>query len=304
MLREVVGRILKRYREEIGLTQREVAIRCQKTEMAISLLENGKRDPSFSFLFSYLRAVGKPFTKFASDLEGEEFKEEIKPVIEKDMPKETKKKVLKYAVGIRYLMPGVISFPEYAKEKIKREISQMKEEKSLSDCLAFAEEYFQGLEKTRENRRNVDKLKEIQNKYKEKGLKLPLMIKVMQITGDAFRREVKRLAGQKPPQETRQKEMVERYARGEEIKDRVIKRAKEYLFQKKGMSYVWFNAYLRAVKEFFGRWRRAKGKLSEERIKEWEEKKIREGCDREILGEIMKIVSEELGKERSERIPN
>ena len=296
MLREVVGRILKRYREEIGLTQREVAIRCQKTEMAISLLENGKRDPSFSFLFSYLRAVGKPFTKFASDLEGEEFKEEIKPVIEKDMPKETKKKVLKYAVGIRYFVPGVISFPEYLRERIKREISQMKEEKSLSDCLAFAEEYFQGLEKTRENRSNVDKLKEIQNKYKEKGLKLPLMIKVMQITGDAFRREVKRLAAQKPPQETRQKEMVERYARGEEIKDRVIKRVKEFLFQKKGMSYVWFNAYLRAAKEFFGRWRRKKGNLSEERIKEWEEKKIREGCDQEILEEITKIVSEELGK--------
>jgi len=92
MLREIVGRILKRYWEEIGLTQREVAIRCQKTEMAISLLENGKRDPSFSFLFSYLRAVGRPLAKFASDLEGEEFKEEIRPVMEKEMPKETKRR--------------------------------------------------------------------------------------------------------------------------------------------------------------------------------------------------------------------
>ncbi len=44
--------------------------------------------------------------------------------------------------------------------------------------------------------------------------------------------------------------------------------------------------------EICGRLRRAKGKLSEEKVREWEEKKIKEGCDREI----MKIVSEEFGK--------
>jgi len=53
----------------------------------------------------------------------------------------------------------------------------------LSNSLAFAEEYFQRLEKTREDRSNVNKLKEIQKGYKEKGLKLPLMIKVMPLEG-------------------------------------------------------------------------------------------------------------------------
>jgi len=73
MLREVVGRILKRYREEIGLTQREVAIRCQKTRDGNLSIGEWKKRPLllFSFLFSYLRAVGKPLAKFASNGKGD-----------------------------------------------------------------------------------------------------------------------------------------------------------------------------------------------------------------------------------------
>ncbi len=154
--------------------------------------------------------------------------------------------------------------------------------------------------------RNISKdwkRQEIQKRYNKKGLKLPLIMKVMRITSDAWRREVKRLATQMLPSEEKQREMVERYARLEAIKDRVIKRVKEFLFPKKGLKYVWFEAYIRATKDFFGRLRRTKGRrhavvgrLSAEKIKEWEEKKIKEGCAREILREIMKIVSEEFGK--------
>ncbi len=98
------------------MTQREVAIRCGKTERSIILLENGEiKNPSFSSLLSYLRAVGKPLGRLgltphfvnASDLEALGFKEGMKPLLEKkELPKETKKKVLKYAEGIRFFTPG------------------------------------------------------------------------------------------------------------------------------------------------------------------------------------------------------
>ncbi len=90
----------------------------------------------------------------------------------------------------------MISFPEYAKEKIKKELNERREEESEKLCLAFAEEYFQGLERVEE----------------------------------------------------KQRVMVERYAKGGEIRDRVIMRVKEFLFQKMGPGHNWFAGYIRATK--------------------------------------------------------
>ncbi len=290
---QLVGKLLKGYREKARLTQEAVAERCGRSRQLVSLLERGGlKDPPFSLVLSYLQAVGRPLVKFASDLEREGFEKEIRPLIrEEELSKETRRRAERYALGRRYFRPGVISFPEYGKERIRRELKERGEEESEKLALAFAEEYFFGLEKAREDETYLLRLKEIQERYKEQGLKLPLLLRVIQITGKVWRNERKRVWAQKPLPREKENEMTIGYAKAEMKKEAVLNKVKEFLFQEKEAIGAWFEVYLRVAREFYGELRRRE--LTEEEIREWEEKKVKEGGKERIIREIVKIISEE-----------
>ncbi len=295
---KLVGEILRRYRKGASLSQREVAQRCQMSQPTISALESGRfKDPPLFFVLRYLRAVGFSYSKFFSELEAEEFKGEIKPWMEREeLPVKTKKKIRKYALGISYFKPPVISFPEYAKEKIRKELITIKAEESLADCLTFAQEYFSYLEKTQEEEGKEKQLREMKERYEAKGLKTPLILKVMQITRAVWKREVKRAICQRPVSPEEQKRQVARYSRQQAKLDRVNKEVNRFLFARKGVNFFRQQFYQKVAREFFGLLNKAQGEVSEEKVRDWREKKIKEGAEEEVLIKIMEIVADEWAK--------
>lgn len=60
----LVGKHLKKLRKASGLTQQEVAQRCDVAQSAISKLESGERSLLFYELFEYSRALGIDSNEF------------------------------------------------------------------------------------------------------------------------------------------------------------------------------------------------------------------------------------------------
>jgi transcriptional regulator with XRE-family HTH domain len=59
-----LGRAMKLMRTASGLKQKEVAAKLKVTQNYLSLLENGKRDPSLAFLKELSRVLGVPIGLF------------------------------------------------------------------------------------------------------------------------------------------------------------------------------------------------------------------------------------------------
>ncbi len=310
MLPEVLGELLRECRKNVGLSQRELAKACQTKKGTISKLEKGKiKRPPLCLILFYLRATGTPFGKFFTKLEELEFKEILPSEIEqKDYPKKVQKKVIRYALGIKYEKRGIISFPESGKKKIESLLWRIKPE-GRKDYLSFAREYFLGL------KRGEDLLP-ITSKYKDLGLDQSLMGKIKKIIGQVFKRELRR-AEKRMLEDEKKRKMVEGFAKYSECQERFWARVKKLIFSEKGMTTSHLKVYLQvanwAYKILKKAFKREKEKfpfqaLFKERevsfrefgfpeIDDWREKMIeRENLDRDILNEIIKIVSEEYYK--------
>ncbi len=68
---EHVGEQVKRLRSNMGVSQRELARRCGLTHTTISMIENGKIDPSLGTLRSILTACGMRMSDFFRSLEAD-----------------------------------------------------------------------------------------------------------------------------------------------------------------------------------------------------------------------------------------
>jgi transcriptional regulator with XRE-family HTH domain len=310
MRTEKIGQILRSYRKEAGLTQKEVADACGRSRTTIAHLEYGRlKDIPISFLLSYLRAVGVSFGSFFSQLDEMELKELLPEEIERrDLPKRTKKKLIKYAIGIKYQKRGIVSFPEYVKIKISRLLSQ-KSAEGKERYLSFAKEYFEALKKGK-------RLERVSERYRKLGLNPILLWKIKKIVIRAFRREEKRAERKVIPEE-KKREMLKGYLRYQEGQDRIIERVKKLIFNKKGMTQTHLTVYIQCAKSFYrllNRLRKAKREiplslLSKEgeilfsefnlkEIDEWRERVIREDkiVERGVLNEVIKIVLEEFAR--------
>ena len=67
-----IGTKIKECRQQLGLTQKELADRCELTKGYISQLENDLTSPSIATLIDILYALGTDLKEFFSDIEKEE----------------------------------------------------------------------------------------------------------------------------------------------------------------------------------------------------------------------------------------
>jgi transcriptional regulator with XRE-family HTH domain len=62
------GREVRRIREDIGLTQEQLAERSGLSSIYIGTIENGKRDPSLSTVYSLAKGLGIPTSELFGSL--------------------------------------------------------------------------------------------------------------------------------------------------------------------------------------------------------------------------------------------
>lgn len=68
-LKAVFGKVLREYREKIGLSQEQLALECELDRTYISLLERGLRQPSLGSIFVIATALGTSPSKMISSIE-------------------------------------------------------------------------------------------------------------------------------------------------------------------------------------------------------------------------------------------
>lgn len=56
-IREAFGHVVRRAREDVGLSQEELAERCEKHRTYVSLIERGRSSPTLGTLFALARAL-------------------------------------------------------------------------------------------------------------------------------------------------------------------------------------------------------------------------------------------------------
>ncbi|QHE52787.1 helix-turn-helix domain-containing protein [Pontibacillus sp. HMF3514] len=69
-LEEVIGDVLKRYRKSAGLSQEELALRCDLDRTYISLLERGKRRATVHTIFTICDQLKVKPSNFITEVEG------------------------------------------------------------------------------------------------------------------------------------------------------------------------------------------------------------------------------------------
>ena len=62
------GKILRKYRMSIGLSQEALALECDLDRTYISLLERGKRQPSLTTIFQLAAALEVPPDKIVAEV--------------------------------------------------------------------------------------------------------------------------------------------------------------------------------------------------------------------------------------------
>lgn len=67
--RHALGRVLREFRQEAGLTQRDLAARSKTDDTYISRVEHGRIDVGWSTLLRLLRAADKDLRQLAEALE-------------------------------------------------------------------------------------------------------------------------------------------------------------------------------------------------------------------------------------------
>jgi transcriptional regulator with XRE-family HTH domain len=67
--RQSLGRVLREFREEAGLTQKELAARSKTDDTYISRVEHGRIDVGWSTLLRLLRAATKDLRQLADAIE-------------------------------------------------------------------------------------------------------------------------------------------------------------------------------------------------------------------------------------------
>jgi|GEM_PF-1032938 len=312
MLRELIGKLLREYREKAGLTQEKIAKACRTTKGEISKLESGKiKNPSLILILSYLKATGTPKETFFSKLDEIEIKEILPEAIEGYSVK-AKEEIIRYATGVRYAKKGIIAFPEYARIRIlsylfsasagdeklrgtffrRHKVYNVKPEEK-DKYLAFAEEYFQALQT--EEKKQLEALKEASERYERLGLNLEIMSKIKKIVIKALRREEKR-SERKVIQPEKEKRMTIGYARYLSLRETLKERTKQLICYKKGAKLIHIKMYFTAAMEYYKILKKNKGSPPPEKTKEWLEKKAKEGYFLDWLADVMKIVEEEFNR--------
>ena len=66
---EIFGLVLKKYRKETGISQEELAFRCDLDRTFISLLERGKRSATLNTLFKISKSLKINPSQLIEDME-------------------------------------------------------------------------------------------------------------------------------------------------------------------------------------------------------------------------------------------
>ncbi len=294
MITHFASELLKGYRKEVGLSQKEIALECGKSQTLISKLEAGKiKDPPLILILNYLSALGIPWSRFFSELESLLIWEETKIEKEEEKPKELKRDVLRYGLGIRFFRKGVVKFPKSTEKKIEAYLKREGvNKKGIIKYLAFASEYFETLDWVLRGKLAREEISSLPEKWEKEGLDKRYLKKIKEITAKAYQRERKRLLVTKPSPLKKRQEMIRHYTKAQEIQIRVEKEVLAYLF-KKGILWPMRFLYMNCAREYLGKLKRGEINSEEER-KIWLKEKLerKEGFKEEILQSIIKVMEE------------
>ncbi|MEO0110174.1 MAG: transcriptional regulator [candidate division WOR-3 bacterium] len=257
-----IGEILKRLRQERGFSQREVAQRVSKNLRTIQRLEGGKiKDISLPLILAYLETIGISPLLFFSELLGKE--EKKLEIAKRELP---------------------ISFPEHYLKMIADYLFA-KGIKKKEKYLQFAREYFASLAHL-----SPIPLSAISEKYQKENLDQVIWRKVKKMTISAFNWAAK---VKFPKKDKKFGKRGERYRR---VLARAKERVKRLIFRTKGATRTSLRIHLGFLSATYGLVKGSNGRPSPGEIEEWIGKKEKEGGDRKILAEMVKIMIEEYRK--------
>ncbi|MEW6663031.1 MAG: helix-turn-helix domain-containing protein [Bacillota bacterium] len=78
-----IGARIKQLREELGLSQNELARRAGIAQSSLSYLESGAKSPSVDTLLLICKALGVSLTEFLGETGGNSAPEHIKPLLDR-----------------------------------------------------------------------------------------------------------------------------------------------------------------------------------------------------------------------------
>jgi len=302
-LRTEIGKLLRKVRENCGLSQTEVAKRIglsAKTGHAyISRLESGKvKNPLLLITLLYLRACGASWVEFFKELDAIDFKLRHEKVMVQLSTPPTKRKIerdaMRYEVGIE--MPSKEKEIDFTrlKRQIKDKVTVLLVKNQIGDDQInsyenFALEYFDFLAKL-----NKAGMKMVTEKYQRAGLKFHLLFKIKKIINSVLRGEIKRLEAKKPLPTEKQERMAIGFTKYRITIEKLEAEAHKILCDL-GVPPPWFSSYkafvrqlFKVLKKYYGRDQELLNKNLLEIIERWK----KEGLKEEILLKLKdKIVS-------------
>ncbi|MEO0096696.1 MAG: helix-turn-helix transcriptional regulator [candidate division WOR-3 bacterium] len=287
MLRKFIGKLLKEMRKERGYSLKEIAKYCRKSVSDLSRLEKGKiKNPSIFLILNYLKTINIHYGEFFSKIQGYEIENLLK------MKEKAKivngmglvRKEIRYSLGLKFQKKPFINYPEELEWKIKNYLLPFGYEPSIvRKYIKFSEKVFYGLL----DGKDENYFQEINKKAEEENLDKLLLAKIAKITYEAYKRALKRINQVKPITDKKMKRMAEGYLKYWSKWIRLEYLIKKYLCEK-GVPLPLHFYYLNKAKKYHKLLK--KNRL--EKIKEIDEKAIKEGLEKEILEKIKEIIKE------------
>ncbi|MEO0133655.1 MAG: helix-turn-helix transcriptional regulator [candidate division WOR-3 bacterium] len=272
-------------RKERRYSLKEIAKYCRKSISDLSRLERGEiKNPSIFLILNYLKAINIHYGEFFSKIQRYEIENllKIKEKAKTSNGIRLVREKLRYSFGLRFSSKPFINYPKELEWKIKNYLLPFGYEPSIvRKYIKFSEKVFYGLL----DGKDENYFLEINKKAEEENLaKLPLA-KIAKITYEAYKRALKRINQVKPITDKKRKRMAEGYLK---YRRKCIKL--EYLIKKylceKGVPLPLHFYYLNKAR----RYRKLLKKKRLEKIKETDEKAIKEGLKKEILDGIKEII--------------
>ncbi len=287
MLRKFIGKLLKEMRKERGYSLKEIAKYCRKSVSDLSRLEKGKiKNPSIFLILNYLKTINIHYGEFFSKIQGYEIENLLK------MKEKAKivngmglvRKEIRYSLGLKFQKKPFINYPEELEWKIKNYLLPFGYEPSIvRKYIKFSEKVFYGLL----DGKDENYFQEINKKAEEENLDKLLLAKIAKITYEAYKRALKRINQVKPITDKKMKRMAEGYLKYWSKWIRLEYLIKKYLCEK-GVPLPLHFYYLNKAKKYHKLLK--KNRL--EKIKEIDEKAIKEGLEKEILEKIKEIIKD------------
>lgn len=295
MLRKFIGKLLRERRRERGYSLKEIAKYCRRSISELARLERGEiKNPSLLLILKYLKVINTHYGEFFSKIQEYEIENLLKLTKKvEDVTKTKDRKRMKligeeirYSLGLKFQTKPFINYPKELEWKIKNYLLPFGYEPSIvRKYIKFSEKIFYGfLDEKDENY-----FKEINKKAMEENLNMFHLTKIAKITYKDYQRALKRLNQIKLISDKKLKRMIEGYLKYRREWLELEYLIKKYLCENDVPLIFHFN-YLNKAKKYHKLLK--KNKL--EKIKEIEEKAIKEGLKGEILNGIKDIIKEKI----------